>query len=161
MLARQLVQSFHNSTAKFRVHASVTFLIYGDERPLLMVCFLKCLGMSPFCWRRFCRFMINTLSHAFPCTQNIFTNGALIPKIYSACSFTGPTFSSGNFGETSSASCLLPTCRAFPRANLHISVFCACTTHPKVASVSSGTKASATLRKNWKGCVCLLLSSHE
>ena len=37
--------------------------------------------------------------------------------------------------------CLLCMCRALLRANLHISVFCACATRPKVASVSSGTKS--------------------
>ena len=36
-----LVQSFQNGTANFRVHTSLTFLINGDERPLLMGCFLK------------------------------------------------------------------------------------------------------------------------
>ena len=59
------------------------------------------------------------------------------------------------------ASCLSCTCRALPKANLHISIFCACASHPKVASVSSGTKASATLRENLKGHVCLLLLFHE
>ena len=95
------VQSYHHSTANFRVHASVTFLVYGDERPLLMVCFLKRLETSPFCWSRFCRCVINRLGHAFPRTRNIFTNGAMILKIYLACSFTDAMFSSGNFGETS------------------------------------------------------------
>ena len=75
------VQSFHNSTANFRVHACVTFLVNGDKRPLLMGCFLKHLEMSPFFWRWFCRCAINRLSHAFPWTWNIFTNAALIPKI--------------------------------------------------------------------------------
>ena len=93
------VQSFHYSTANFRVHASVTFLINGDERPLLMVCFLKCLEASLFRWKQFCRCMINRLGHDFPQTQNIFTNGTLILKIYSACSFADTMFSSGNFGE--------------------------------------------------------------
>ena len=38
-------------------------------------------------------------------------------------------------------------------------VFCTWASHPKVASASSGTKASATLWKNlnWKSHVCLLL----
>ena len=57
--------------------------------------------------------------------------------------------------------CFVFFAHALPRANRHISVFCACATHPKVASVSSGTKASATLRENWKGWVCLLLLFHE
>ena len=64
--------------------------------------FLKHLETSSFHWRWFCRCMINRLSHTFPRTQNIFTNGALIPKIYSACSFADAMFSLGNFGETSS-----------------------------------------------------------
>ena len=93
-------QSFHNSTANFRVHTSVTFLVNGDERPLLMVCFLKRLETSPCRWRWFCRRTINRLCHAFPRTQNIFTNGALIPKTYSTCSFADAMFSSGNFRET-------------------------------------------------------------
>ena len=37
-------QQYH----EFRVHTSVTFLIYGNERPHLMVCFLKRLETSPF-----------------------------------------------------------------------------------------------------------------
>ena len=84
-----------------RVHTSVTFLVIGDERPLFMVRFLRHLETSPFHWRQFCRCVINRLGHAFPRTRNIFTNGALIPKIYSACSFEDAMFSSGNFGETS------------------------------------------------------------
>ena len=64
-----------------------------------MVCFLKCLETSPFCGRWFCRCAINRLGHAFPWTRNIFTNGTLILKIYSACSFADTMFSSGNFGE--------------------------------------------------------------
>ena len=47
------------------------------------------------------------------------------------------------------ASCLSHMCRALPRANLHIPIFRACATRPKVAPVSSG--------KNRKGHVCLLL----
>ena len=46
------VQSYHNSTVNCRVHASDTFLVNGDERPLLMVCFLIRLEMSPFFWRK-------------------------------------------------------------------------------------------------------------
>ena len=68
------VQSFHNGATKFRVHASVTFLINDDEKPLLMVGFLKRLETSPFHWRR----------HAFPPTWNNFANGALTLKIYLA-----------------------------------------------------------------------------
>ena len=87
MLDYPPVQSFDNNSVNFRVHASVIFLIYGDERQLSMVYFLKLLETSPF-WRWFCRWENNRLSHALPCTQNVFTNGAPIPKIYSACSFT-------------------------------------------------------------------------
>ena len=148
-------QSFHNSTGNFRVHACVTFLVKADKRPLLMVHFLKHLETSPFCWRRFCRW------HAFPQTWNIFTNGTLIPKIYTACSFVDAMFSLGNSGETSFALRLSRRHRALPKANLHISIFHACATRPTVASVSSGTKASATPRENRKGCVCLLLLFHE
>ena len=154
MLDHQPVQSFHNSTVNFRVHASVTFLVYGDEKPLLMGCFLKRLETSPFHKKWFCMCTVNRLSHAFPHTWDIFTNGALILKIYSACSFANGMFSSGNFEGTSSASCLSRKHKAFLRANLYISVFRACTTLQKVASVSSSPKVSATLRKNRKGCVC-------
>ena len=47
------VQSFHNSSANFRVQTSGTFLTNDDERPLLMVYFLKRFETSPFHWRRF------------------------------------------------------------------------------------------------------------
>ena len=119
-------------------------------------------GNISFSLETVCRCTINRLSHTFPRTRNIFTNGALIPMIYSACSCMDSMFSFGNFGETFFfASCLLHKRRALLRANLHISVFRACTLRPKVALVSSGTKASATLRKNQKGHVCLLLFFHE
>ena len=74
------VQSFHNSAANFRVHTSVTFLVYGDERTLLIVCFFKCLETSHFRWRWFCRCTINRLRHAFPCTWKVFTRGGMILK---------------------------------------------------------------------------------
>ena len=80
------VQSFHNITMNFRVHASVIFLVNNGERLLLMVYFFKCLERFPFPSRWFCRCVINRLSHAFHHTCNIFTNGALIP-ICSAWSF--------------------------------------------------------------------------
>ena len=54
------VQSFHNTTANFKVHASITFLVNGGARLLLMVYFLKHLETSPFHWGRFCRCMIKT-----------------------------------------------------------------------------------------------------
>ena len=97
--------------------------------------------MSHLHWSPFCRCAINRLSHAFPCTQNVFTNGDQILKIYLACSFADAMFSLGNFRDTLSALCLSCTHMAFPRANLHISVFCTCVTHQKVASVSSCTKS--------------------
>ena len=97
MSASQIISQQY---CELRVHASVTFLISVDKRPPLMGCFLKCLEMCPFSWRRFCRCAINRLGHAFPQTQNIFTNGTLIPKIYSACSFADAMFSSGNFQES-------------------------------------------------------------
>ena len=155
------VQSFHNSSVNFRIHASVTFLLNGDERPLLMVRFLKHLETSPFHWRWFCGCVINRLGHAFPRTWNIFTNGTLILKIYSAYNFADVMFSSGNFVETFLRSCLSCMRRALPRANLHISIFCTCATHPKATSVSAGTKASATLGENQKGRVCSSLLFHD
>ena len=126
-----------------------------------MGCSLKRLETSPFCWRQFRRSVINRLSHAFPRTRNVFTNGALILTICSTCSFADEMISLGNFGETFFASCILRTCKALLRANLHISVFHACTLRQNVASVCTSTKASAPLLKNRKGCVCLLLFFHE
>ena len=155
------VQSFHNSTANFRVHARVTFLINSDERPLLMVCFLKHLETSPFRLRQFCRCPITRLDHAFSRTWNILTNGAPIPKIYLACSSTDVMFSSVNFRETFFCFLSSPTHRAFPRANLHTHIFRTCATRPKKASLSFDTKASATLGENQKGRVSLLLLFHE
>ena len=141
------VQSFHNTTANFRVHASVTFLVNGGERPLLMVCFLKRLETSPFRKRWFCRCVIDRLGHTFHRTENIFTNGALI-LIFSACSFM----------ETSEKLLLFhvfcASAEHFHKEVCIISVFCACTMRPKVTSVSSCTNALATLGKNRKGSVC-------
>ena len=65
-----------------------------------MGCILKRLETSPFCWRWFCRCAIIRLCHAFPWTWNIFTNGALIPTIYLACSFVDAMLCLRNFGET-------------------------------------------------------------
>ena len=110
--------------------------------------FLK-FGNISFSLETFCRCVINRRGHAFPRTQNIFTNGALIPKSYSALSSVALMFSLGNFGATSSALCLSQRCGALLRTNLHISVFLS-----KVASVRSCTKASVTLGKNWKSRVC-------
>ena len=105
------VQSFHNTTAKFRVHASVTFLVNGGRRPLLMMYFLKRLETSPFHRRWFSRCAINRLNHAFHCTRNNYTNGALTDLFSWQLR--------GNFSETSSASCLSRMHRALPRINLH------------------------------------------
>ena len=92
---------------------------------------------------------------------NIFTNGALISKIYSACSFVDAMFSWGNFGEIFCCFMSFAHAQSTSKANLHISIFRTCKTRPKVALVSSGTKASATLREGQKGCVCLLLLFHK
>ena len=61
-----------------------------------------------------------------------------------------------NFEETFFCFVSFFTCRALPGANLHISVFHTCAPCPRVALVSSSTKALATLWKNWKGCVFFL-----
>ena len=146
MLNGPPVQSFHNSTANFRVHASVTFLINSDEMPLLTGCFLKHLEMSPFHWRWFCRYMINRLGHAFPRTRNIFANGALISTIYSPCSFADVMFSSGNFGQT--FFCFVSFVHLQSNSESKSTYFYhACATHPKVALVNSSTKA---LGYSWK-----------
>ena len=50
-----------------------------------------------------------------------------------------------------------PRMRCSLRETLEKLTFCACTTCPKIALVSSDTKASAALGKNRKGRVCLLL----
>ena len=42
------VRSFHNNTPNFKVNVSVTFLVYGEERPLLMAFFLEHFGTSLF-----------------------------------------------------------------------------------------------------------------
>ena len=105
------VQSLHNTTANFRVQASVNSLVNGGERPLLMVYFLKRLETSPFRREWFCRCAINRLSHAFRHTRNVFTNGALIP-IHSAYSFVETS-------EKLLLSCLSLTRRALSRVNLH------------------------------------------
>ena len=80
-------------TANFRVHARVTFLVCGDERPLLKVCFLKRLKTSLFHWRWFGWCTINRLSHTFPRAQNVSANVGLILELYLACSFADVLFS--------------------------------------------------------------------
>ena len=107
------------------------------KRPLLMGCFLKHLETSLFHWRWFCRCANNWLTHTFPRTWNSLINGALILKIYLACSFADAMFSSGNFFTHF-------------REQICIFVFCTCALHPKLALVSSGTKTLPTLWKNWK-----------
>ena len=149
-------QSFH-STANFRIHASVTFLISSEERPLLMGCFLEHLEMYFFRRTRF--HAISRLGCAFPRTRNIFTNGVLIPKIYLAYSF-GDAIPSWETLEKLFYLVSFAHAEHFLQ-QICIFVFCACTLHPKVASVRSGTKALATLWKNRKDCVCLLLFLHE
>ena len=99
-------------------------------------------------------------SHAFLHIWNVFINVALILKSYLAWSFVDVMFSSGNFGETSSASCLSCTCRALPRANLHISVLRTCPTPQKAVSESSGTNALATFRRNRKALFVFFLCFH-
>ena len=58
------------------------------------------------------------------------------------------------------ASCPLCTCRTLPRANLNILVFRTCPLRPKWLS-KFWHKTLATLWKNWKGRISLLLFFHE
>ena len=44
--------------------------------------FLKRVETSSFCWRRFCRCVINRLSHALPRTWNVFTYDTLIHDLF-------------------------------------------------------------------------------
>ena len=105
--------------------------------------------------------MINRLGHAFPRTRNIFTNGALIQRsIQLAASWCDVLLGKLQI-NIFFAPCLSHMCRALPTANLQIYIFRTCAMRTKVASVSSSTKASATLRKNQKDCVCLLLLFHK
>ena len=147
-------KSFHNSNANLKEFMQVSpssskvtkghfswYAFLNIWKPLLFA-------------GEFCKCSINRLGHAFPWTRNIFTDGAPIPKIYSACSFTDAMFSSENFFFFFWAR-LSRMRRALPRANLHISIFHTRTKHPKVARLSSSTKASATLGEDQKGRVCL------
>ena len=88
--------------------------------------------------------------------ETFFTNGALVRMIHSACSFAMQR----SFWELRRnfffALCLSCTCRALPRVNLHISVFRTCAPRPRVALVSSSTKALATLWEKLER-LCLLL----
>ena len=119
-----------------------------------MVCFFKCLETSPFRRRLFCKCAINRLAHAFPSWETYlqmarwFQRSIWLAASPMRCSLQETFFF---------ALCLSCMHRALLRANQQISIFRACTTHPEVALVSSGTKASATLRKNRKSSVCLLL----
>ena len=122
--------------------------------------FIKHLETSPFCWRQFCRCTINRLGHAFPWTWNIFTNGTLIPTTYSACSYADAIFFSWNFRETFLLHVFCAHAEHF-QEQICIVVFDACALHPKRTLISSSTKASATLLKNRKGHVWLLLFFHE
>ena len=85
------------------------------------------------------------------------TNGALILKIYLACNFTDALFSFRKFEETSSTSCLSRTGRALPRANLHISAYCACAMHPRVLRLVLAQKLpllSGKIRNAVSVCCC-------
>ena len=76
------VKSFHNSTANFRVHASVNFL-----KMVLQVC-------DGFAGVRSIDSAMLSLQH-----EKFLTNGTRIVMIYSACSFMDAMFSLGNFRE--------------------------------------------------------------
>ena len=67
------------------------------------------------------------------------------------------------FGKLQRNFCFMSLCMcwALLRANLHISVFRASKTHPKVAMVSPDTKALAILGKNQKGCFLCVFFFHE
>ena len=125
----QPFQSFHNSTANFRVHASVTFLVGGDEKPFLMAFLLEC------CWQWFGRCVISRLSHAYLLAQNVLANGV------------DAMFSSGNFRETSSASLFFAHMQSTPKnksAYFHLSRL---RSMSKMAFISSGTKSVGYSRK--------------
>ena len=154
------VQSYRNSTANFRVHRSATFLLNGNKRPLLMVCFLKHLETSPFSWRQFCRCAIKRLGHAFPWTRKHFYKWHPDSEDLFGLQLCRRDVLFGKLWRNFFISCLSCVRRAFPRANLHIFIFHTCAACLKVASVSSRTKASDTLRENRKGHVCLLLLFH-
>ena len=109
--------------------------------------------MSVFCWRWFDWCTIRRLSNAFLLTQNISANGALSSEAVFSLQLCG-VFSLGNFEETSSASCLSHAHRTLPSTNLHISVFHACTTHPKEVLVSTGSKSfSYSWKKSERSCL--------
>ena len=109
--------------------------------------------MSVFCWRWFDWCTIRRLSNAFLLTQNISANSALSSEAVFSLQLCG-VFSLGNFEETSSASCLSHAHRTLPSTNLHISVFHACTTHPKEVLVSTGSKSfSYSWKKSERSCL--------
>ena len=56
------------------------------------------------------------------------------------------------------ASCLSSTRRTLPRANLHISIFCVCTTRPKLALVVPAQKLQLLSRKIGKAVFVVVVS---
>ena len=127
------VQSFHNSTANFKVDASVTFLVYGDERPLLMVSFLKHLKTSPFCWRWSCRYTTAILS----LTHKMFSK--MVPWFWKCLQLAA--FWMQWFLRNTSEKFLLHVFHTHAEHYLHVSVFHECLTHLKAALISSSTKS--------------------
>ena len=144
------VKSFYNNTANCRVHASITFLVYGDERPLLVVCFLEGLEVSPFQWRRFYRYVNNRLSHAFSCKQNVFYKWCPDSKDLIGMQLHGCDVLFRKLQRNFFCFRFFAQAHSTSEATLHISLFHACATRSKVASIRSSTKASI-LGKNQKG----------
>ena len=145
------VESFHNTTANFSVNTSVTFLVNGGERPLLMVYFLECLETSPFRWRWFCRCKINRHGYAFRRTRNVFTNGAQFRSIWLAALWK----SWRNFF------CFLSFMHEHSTSKSKSALFLSfmhAQRIQKVTSLSSSTSALATLGKTWKGSVSCCFS---
>ena len=118
-------------------------------------CFPKRLEMSPFPWRQFCRCTFNSLGHAFPQTQNVFTNGAMIPTIYLACCFADPMFS---LEKLFFAPCLSYICRALRRAKLHISLSHMCTRSKTGFSKFWHKSFGYSLKKSDKPCLLFSFS---
>ena len=87
-------------------------------------------------------------SYTFPLTWKVFANGVLILKLYLACILADAIFPSGNFGLTSSASCLSHMWRPLMTTNLHNSF-----TH--VQNVSD------THRNNQKSCICSFFFTND
>ena len=150
------VQSFHNSTANFRVHASVTFLVYGDNTTYCGMLFLNIWKLLLFNGDGFAGVQTTDPAMISLLYETFFTNCALILKIYSACSFMDVMFSSRNFWETS-ASCFSCTCTALLKANLIVSVFCTCATCSKWLQQDSVQKFWLLSGKIGKTILLLLL----